>query len=202
MRALFLAGLALLAGMGLAGAQTPSKTGAPVAPLALADRLAPCFACHGAQGISSLPEIPSLAGQRPPYLLIQLFMFREKLRKFDAMNEMARNLTDNDLRTLSDAIAALPPPPPPQEAGNPAKMQRGKDLAHLYHCSACHKPDMSGRDNVPHIANQRQDYLAKTLREYKSNSRHGYDATMAEALQPVSEAQIDELAYYIAHLRP
>ncbi len=33
---------------------------------------------------------------------------------------------------------------------------------------------------VPRIANQREDYLAKTLREYKDNSRHGYDATMAD----------------------
>ena len=41
---------------------------------------------------------------------------------------------------------------------------------------------LSGRENVQHIANQREDYLAKTLREYKNNSRHGYDATMADHL--------------------
>ena len=53
----------------------------------------------------------------------------------------------------------------------------------------------------PRIANQREDYLAKTLREYKTNDRRGYDGTMAEALAPVSEEQISDLAYYIARFR-
>ena len=32
-------------------------------------------------------------------------MFREKLRVFEPMNEMAKALTDDDLRTFSDFIA-------------------------------------------------------------------------------------------------
>ena len=54
---------------------------------------------------------------------------------------------------------------------------------------------------MPRIADQREDYLLKTLREYKSGTRRGYDATMAEALQPVDDSQLVELAYYLAHLR-
>jgi cytochrome c553 len=58
---------------------------------------------------------------------------------------------------------------------------------------------------VPRIADQRGDYLAKTLlaktlREYKSNTRHGYDDTMAEVLQPITDNQIADLAY-IARVR-
>jgi hypothetical protein len=33
------------------------------------------------------------------------------------------------------------------------------------------------------------------------NTRHGYDATMAEALQPVTPEQIADLAYYLARVR-
>ncbi len=68
------------------------------------------------------------------------------------------------------------------------------------HCNSCHNTDFSGRDNVPRIANQREDYLAKTMREYKSNNRHGYDDSMAEVLQPVTDEQIADLAYYIARV--
>jgi cytochrome c553 len=39
------------------------------------------------------------------------------------------------------------------------------------------------------------------MREYKSNSRHGYDDSMAEVLQPVTDEQIADLAYYIARVR-
>jgi len=37
--------------------------------------------------------------------------------------------------------------------------------------------------------------------EYKDNSRHGYDGTMAEVLQPVTAEEIADLAYYFARLR-
>ena len=109
-------------------------------------------------------------------------MFREKLRVFEPMNEMAKPLTDDDLRTFSDFIAKLPKPAPPADAGDPARMQRGQALAQQYRCNACHNTDFSGKENVPRIANQREDYLAKTLGEYKDNSRHGYDGSMAEVM--------------------
>jgi hypothetical protein len=35
----------------------------------------------------------------------------------------------------------------------------------------------------------------------KSGARRGYDASMAEVLQPVDDAQLIEFAYYLAHLR-
>jgi cytochrome c553 len=165
------------------------------------ERAAPCFACHGEHGQSETENTPSLGGQQPPYALIQLFMFREKLRAFEPMNDMTKALTDDDLRTFSELIGKLPKPRPPADAGDPARLQRGQALAQQYHCNACHNADFSGKENVPRIANQREDYLAKTLGEYKDNSRHGYDATMAEALQPVTSEQIADLAYYLARVR-
>jgi cytochrome c553 len=164
-------------------------------------RAAVCFGCHGEHGQSETENTPSLGGQQPAYALIQLFMFREKLRSFEPMNEMARAFTDDDLRAFSDFIGTLPKPAPPADAGDPARMGQGQALARQYNCNACHNADFSGKESVPRIANQREDYLARTLREYKDNSRHGYDATMAEALQPVTADQIADLAYYLARFR-
>ena len=167
----------------------------------VAERAVTCFACHGEHGQSTTENIPSLGGQQAPYALIQLFMFREKLRTFEPMNEMAKALTDDDLRAFSDFIATLPKPSPPADAGDPARLQRAQALVQQHHCDSCHNPDFSGRDNVPRLANQREDYLAKTMREYKDNSRHGYDGTMAEVLQPVTPEQIADLAYFLARVR-
>ena len=41
----------------------------------------------------------------------------------------------------------------------------------------------------------------KALREYKSNARRGYDAAMADVMHPVTDADILDLAYFLAHLR-
>lgn len=167
----------------------------------LEQRIAPCLGCHGQQGQSQLDYTPSLGAQQAPYTLIQLFMFRQKLRVFEPMNEMAKALTDDDLRTFSDFIARLPRPAPPADAGDPARMQRAAALAQQYRCDACHNADFSGKENVPRIANQREDYLAKTLGEYKDNSRHGYDGSMADVMGPVTAEQIADLAYFLARVR-
>jgi cytochrome c553 len=165
------------------------------------DRAAPCFACHGEQGQSQTENTPSLGGQNAPYALIQLFMFREKLRVFEPMNEMAKPLSDDDLRIFSDYIATLPKPKPPDDTGDAARIQRAQAAATQHRCNSCHKADFSGADNVPRIANQREDYLAKTLTEYKNNSRHGYDGTMADVMGEVKPDEIADLAYYIARVR-
>ena len=165
------------------------------------ERAAPCFACHGEQGQSATENTPSLGGQNAPYALIQLFMFREKLRSFEPMNEMAKALTDDDLRIFSDFIATLPKPKPSDDAADAARVARAQAAATQHRCNSCHKADFSGGENVPRIANQREDYLAKTLGEYKDNSRHGYDGSMADVMGPISPAQIADLAYYIARVR-
>ena len=165
------------------------------------ERAVTCFACHGEHGQSEMENTPSLGGQQAPYALIQLFMFREKLRTFEPMNEMTKSFTDDDLRTFSDFIAKLPKPAPPADAGDPARMARGLALAQQNRCNSCHNADFSGKENVPRLANQREDYLAKTLGEYKDNSRHGYDGTMAGVMGAVTKEQIVDLAYFIARVR-
>ncbi|MEA2883798.1 MAG: hypothetical protein QOH32_3054 [Bradyrhizobium sp.] len=163
----------------------------------LEERIAPCLACHGDKGQSVTENIPSLGAQQAPYTLIQLFMFREKLRVFEPMNEMAKPLSDDDLRTFSDFIAKLPKPVP-TEAGDPSRMARALSVAQQHRCNSCHNPDFSGKDNVPRIAGQREDYLVKTLGEYKDNSRHGYDGSMADVMAAVTPEQIADLAWMLA----
>jgi cytochrome c553 len=165
------------------------------------ERAVTCFACHGEHGQSEMENTPSLGGQQAPYALIQLFMFREKLRTFEPMNEMTKSFTDDDLRVFSDFIAKLPKPAPPADAGDPARMARGLALAQQNRCNSCHNADFSGKENVPRLANQREDYLVKTLGEYKDNSRHGYDGTMADVMGAVTKEQIVDLAYFIARVR-
>jgi cytochrome c553 len=170
----------------------------PAGAADLDERLAPCLACHGEKGQSQTAEVPSLGAQNAPYTLIQLYLFRERQRRFEVMNEAAKNLSDDDLRRFSDAIAKLPAPAPASGAADAARLERGRGLLARFHCNVCHRADLAGQENVPRIAAQREDYLVKTLRDYKSRARIGYDATMAEALEPVSDGEIADLAYVIA----
>jgi len=173
----------------------------PVAAAEPPEKLGQCLACHGAEGQSATDNVPSLGAQRAPYALIQLFMFREKMRVSEPMNEMAKGLSDADLQSLADAIAALPAPKPPEDAGDPARLQRARALTEQNHCNVCHAADFSGQQTAPRLADQREDYLLKTLREYKSGARRAYEPIMLEVLQPLDDATLVELAYYLARVR-
>src|SRR6266699_2382172 len=76
-----------------------------VAAAALEERLAPCLACHGEKGQSEQVEVPSLGAQPAFYVMVQLYMFRERLRTVEVMNAMTKGLTDDDVRSMADVIA-------------------------------------------------------------------------------------------------
>ena len=164
------------------------------------EKLAACLACHGEKGISETAEVPSLAGQPADFTLIQLFLFRQNTRKIEIMNDLARDMTDDDLRKFSAHFARLPPPKAAGDPPDPAIAARAQGVIAKNHCASCHNPDFSGRDQMPRLAAQREDYLLKALRDYKGGKRPGYDATMDEVMRPVTDAEIVDLAHYLARL--
>ena len=118
------------------------------------------------------------------------------------MTAAAKDLTNDDLRAISDYLAKLPPPAPPPEPADPARSARGRALATQNHCTVCHNPDFSGREQMPRLANQREDYLLKAMREYKSGARIGYAGAMAVELRELSDPDLIALAHYLSHFSP
>jgi cytochrome c553 len=165
------------------------------------EKLATCLACHGEKGVSETSEVPSLAGMPADFTLIQLFLFRQGTRKIEIMNDLAKDMTDDDLRKFSDYFAKLPPPKASDEAPDPAIAARAQAVIAKNHCGSCHNPDFSGREQMPRLVAQREDYLLKAMRDYKAAKRPGYDATMDEVIRPVTDADIVDLSHYLARLR-
>jgi cytochrome c553 len=186
---------ALLVAAGAAAAQ------ASAAASAAADRFATCAPCHGVGGVSTTAETPSLAGQHSFYAITQLFLFRAGRRANPLMTAMAKDMTDADLRAYSDLIATLPAAAPAAAtAADPTRMARGAALAQRHRCASCHGDDYAGEKQVPRLAGQREDYLAKTLAEFKSGTRVGYTSAMNETLAGVEASELADLAHYLAHV--
>ena len=183
----------------LAGVLVALLTG-PTQAQSLQDRLPTCWGCHGENGQSQLANVPSLGGQPSLYVLIQLVMFRDKLRVISPMNEMTAGLQDAELRKAADLIAALPPPVPVVDV-DPERMARARELAQKNRCDFCHQSDFAGHNNVPRLAGQREDYLLKALQAYKDNSRYAYDAQMADVVYPLQDRDFIELAYFLARVK-
>lgn len=67
-----------------------------------------CASCHLASGLGH-PESANLAGVSAAYIVRQLSDFKAGARMGEAMNDMARNLSDEDARQASEWFAALKP---------------------------------------------------------------------------------------------
>ena len=183
---------------GVAGAAAPAA--ATVAANSANERFAACLACHGEGGRSVTPLTPSLAGQHSFYAITQLFLFREGRRGNPPMTAVAKGMTDADMRAFADLIARLPGPPPASMEGLDAKrMANGATLASQHRCGGCHGADYSGGNQVARIANQREDYLLATLREYQAGTRLGYTTAMNETLTGLTREGLADIAYFLAN---
>jgi cytochrome c553 len=132
-------------------------TALPCLAEAFQERIAVCLTCHGESGQSENVEVPSLGAEPAPFVLIQLYLFREKQRRVEPMNDVTKDLTDDDLRRFSDFIAKLPAPKPPQESPDAARIERGRALAR----ARISKEGIRRWHSVPFAAST----LPRTLRE-------------------------------------
>lgn len=162
-----------------------------------------CGACHGADGNSAIAGVPSLAGQPETYLVSQMILFREGLRKVPAMNAALANLDEKAIADLAAHYSKQPSKPAPDATAkrNAALYDRGALISKSASCGGCHLPDYRGRDNMPRLAGQREDYLAATMVEYRDNKRAGADTTMIGILYGISDADVKALAHYLAQQR-
>jgi cytochrome c553 len=175
---------------------TSAAAADPAAGAALAQA---CFACHGPLGVSQTALTPSLAGQPDGFLQWQLVFFRNGTRKSPVMQPIAEALKDNDIRTLA-AFFAAQKPPRAEAAADAALVDAGRKLAQANRCAACHKDDFSGTQATARIAAQREDYLLKALRDFKSGARSGGAmAAMADVVYPLNDEDLKALAHFLAH---
>src|SRR4051794_1641533 len=160
-----------------------------------------CAGCHGDNGISQTENIPSLAGQLDQFIQWQLVFFRAGTRKNEQMQPIVEQLNNEDIRNLGAYFAQLAPLKASKPDDNPDLSKKGAQAAAGRRCASCYTDTFAGTKAVARIAGQREEYLVKALRDYKSGVRAGGGmAAMADVAYPLSEEEIEALAHYLAHL--
>jgi cytochrome c553 len=167
------------------------------AELALAERIAQCAGCHGEDGNSRMENIPSLAGQPAFFVLNQLFLMREGVRRVEAMAPFVKDLKDGELDALAEHFAGLAPKASDEKV-DPALANRGGELASRLRCASCHLPDLAGQQQMPRLAKQRIDYLVHSLKEFRDGTRTGADTLMSNVVAGLPDPDVAALAHYSA----
>lgn len=192
-----LLGLSFLAGAGQA-AETGSVEAGREASQA-------CAACHGADGNSSNPAFPSIAGQPAGYLAAQLEAYREGDRENAIMSPQAANLSDEQIRDIAAFFAAQE-----RKVSNPA--QAGSEQgSQLYHhgrdgvpaCTACHGAEGAGNQpaGFPAMRGMSAGYITQSLKDYRDRARKGGNAiVMYPIASNLTDDDIEALAAHIATL--
>src|SRR5439155_10894491 len=128
-----------------------------------------CAACHAADGNSTAPANPKLAGQFPDYLHKQLNDFKasggkKPLRESAIMNGMAASLSEADIKGLAAHYASQKLKPAlatdKDLAALGQKLWRGGNTEkNLPACSGCHGPAGAGIPaQFPRLAGQYSEY--------------------------------------------
>jgi cytochrome c553 len=159
-----------------------------------------CAACHGADGNSTTAGTPSIAAQPRIFLENYLVMTREGVRGSQAMQALFKGIPDKDIVALAKHYAGLKAAP----AKSPVDrnlFEKGKAIAAKNRCASCHEKNFSGREQMPRLAGQREEFLAEVMLQYRQNRRPGGDTAMNAALQGIPEADFKALAHYLSRLK-
>jgi cytochrome c553 len=163
----------------------------------MTERIALCASCHGEDGNSRMENIPSLAGQPEFFVLNQLFLMREGVRRIEAMASFVKELKDDELDALSKYFAKLAPKLS-NEPLDPELVKRGAEIAAARRCASCHLPTLAGQDQMPRLAKQRIDYLIYAMKAIRDSKRSGADTLMSASVAGHSDADLTALAHYAA----
>ena len=156
-----------------------------------------CAACHGVDGNSVIPTIPSLAGQPRQFITQALFMFREGRRKNDQMTPFAEKLSNADLNDLAQYFSAQKLTPPTRQP-EPGIVARGQAVTEKNNCVACHTATLVGQQHIPRLAGQHKPYLLEQLKQFKAATRADMDGTMTSAAQGLAVDELDMVAEYLS----
>ncbi|HZO01515.1 MAG TPA: c-type cytochrome [Burkholderiales bacterium] len=162
------------------------------------ERVQLCATCHGPDGNSPDPKVPSIAGQPKLFIETQLVLFREELRKSELMLPVVKGMKDAEIVQLAGHFSKLPAKGMESGKPDPALMKTGAERAKALRCGICHLSDFRGQNQIPRLAGQREAYLAAELRAYRDGKRTGGDTIMAAALYGVSDADLSALAHFLA----
>jgi cytochrome c553 len=159
-----------------------------------------CAACHGSDGTSIMPGIPSIAAQPKVYVENLLVLVREGVRGSEVMQQQMKGISDREISGLAAYFAKLPLRPTPGDA-DVALMKQGRLASTKYRCGICHLRDYRGQGGSPRLAGQREEYLVDVMRAFRDAPPQASDANMTAAMYGVSDADIRAMAHLLAHSR-
>lgn len=160
-----------------------------------------CAGCHGEKGVPIDKTTPVIWGQKRTYILNQLYNFKIGHRKNELMSPVAESLSKEDMEALATHFSKMPWPNLDQQAPSADDDKTAREILNTVNCRGCHQANYEGDTVRPRIAGQQEEYLLKTMNDFRSDERKTYIG-MTALLKSVHEEALKPLATYLASLKP
>jgi sulfide dehydrogenase cytochrome subunit len=164
-----------------------------------------CAGCHGVDGSSAGPAMPTIAGQPAEYTKSALLGFKSGERSATIMDRIAKGYTDEQINTIAEFYAKKTWK---NAVSNPnSKMATPVDAAlaakgakTAAKCGKCHEDNgRSTAEDTPRLAGQWVDYLKIKLTDYKNTElKNPQPKKMAKQIEKLSDADLDAIAHFYA----
>ncbi|MDU8929368.1 c-type cytochrome [Alisedimentitalea sp. MJ-SS2] len=167
-----------------------------------------CAHCHGEVGEASSRIYPRLAGQNRVYIEKQLRNFRDGTRVSDVMNDMATDLTDDQINGLA-AFFSMQPAKTHRIRNSKKSLEavgyyiyhEGNKYAQIPPCAECHGDFAAGDENLPRLAGQHAYYVVEQLKAFEARTRTNDAAIMHSIAKRLTELEINAVALYVSGLK-
>lgn len=164
-----------------------------------------CFMCHGADGESSTPLYPRLAGQHYQYTAKQLAAFKSGARKSNTMAGMVADLTEEEMIALGVYFEKK------ATSGNPVSdaellevgrfiYHRGNEFSGVAACASCHGAEGHGSAQLPRLASQISRYVENQLKSFNQRERTSENDVMHSIAANMTELEIKAVSVYVSSL--
>jgi len=165
----------------------------------LAEKVEVCVGCHGQDGKPTDKTIPVIWGQQAGYTYIQLRDFKRGDRKSEIMEPIVSSFEKNDMLAIAEYFAQKPWPDLGQPRSPKDVAQRALSAEHSVGCTGCHLEQFQGASTTPRLAGQSEEYLAKTMTDFRTRAR-GNNPGMTDLMLATSPDDLAALAEYLAGL--
>ncbi|MDD5331178.1 MAG: c-type cytochrome [Sulfuricella sp.] len=157
-----------------------------------------CGGCHGTNGASVGPSMPTLGGQPAEYIVDTMKQFKSGERPSTIMGRLAKAYSDEDIKAMGEFFAAKKFVRHPQPV-DASKVAKGKKV-HEQNCGKCHEKGGRESDDGGVLAGQWKEYLQITMNEFQSKARP-MPSKMAKKLEALSQEDLDALINFYASQR-
>jgi cytochrome c553 len=151
-----------------------------------------CATCHGEDGNSKTPGVPSLAGQQPGYFVLALNEYLTGVRQPPPMHALVRGFNKLEMESLALYFASQIPAQ--RSAAGFGDAGRGEPLTAA--CGGCHGArGVSNDAATPSVAGQDPEYLVAATKAYGKTRKH---VAMQRAVAGLGDKDVEDItAFYV-----